>query len=103
MAEPQGRLQSLDIFRGATIASMTLVNNPGDWGHVYTPLEHAPWHGWTFTDTVFPFFLWIVGVALTLSTAKRMERGASREKLLAHVVRRSILIFALGLFLAGFP
>jgi len=97
------RLTSLDAFRGLTVASMMLVNNPGDWDAVYPPLEHASWNGWTFTDTIFPFFLWIVGVALTLSTAKRMERGASREKLLAHVVRRSILIFALGLFLAGFP
>src|SRR5450432_2950829 len=91
------RLTSLDAFRGLTVASMMLVNNPGDWNAIYPPLEHAPWSGWTFTDTIFPFFLWIVGVALTLSTAKRVERGASREKLLVHVVRRSVLIFALGL------
>jgi predicted acyltransferase len=97
VAEPQGRLQSLDIFRGATIASMTLVNNPGDWGHVYTPLEHAPWHGWTFTDTVFPFFLWIVGVALTLSTAKRVERGQDKRQLLWHGVRRAAILFAVGI------
>jgi len=97
------RLTSLDAFRGLTVASMMLVNNPGDWEAIYSPLEHAPWSGWTFTDTIFPFFLWIVGVALTLSTAKRVEQGASREKLLAHVVRRSVLIFAFGLFLAGFP
>jgi predicted acyltransferase len=97
------RLTSLDAFRGLTVASMILVNNPGDWGAIYPPLEHAAWSGWTFTDTIFPFFLWIVGVALTLSTAKRIEQGANREKLLAHVVRRSVLIFALGLFLAGFP
>ncbi len=97
------RLTSLDAFRGLTVASMMLVNNPGDWDAIYPPLEHAKWNGWTFTDTIFPFFLWIVGVALTLSTAKRIERGANREKLLAHVVRRSVLIFALGLFLAGFP
>jgi predicted acyltransferase len=96
------RLTSLDAFRGLTVASMILVNNPGHW-EVYTPLEHAPWSGWTFTDTIFPFFLWIVGVAITLSTAKRVEQGANREKLLVHVLRRSILIFALGLFLAGFP
>src|SRR5271167_2802952 len=97
------RLTSLDAFRGLTVASMMLVNNPGDWEAIYSPLEHAPWSGWTFTDTIFPFFLWIVGVALTLSTAKRVEQGANREKLLAHVVRRSVLIFAFGLFLAGFP
>ncbi len=97
------RLTSLDAFRGLTVASMMLVNNPGDWGAIYPPLEHAAWSGWTFTDIIFPFFLWMVGVALTLSTAKRIEQGANREKLLAHVVRRSVLIFALGLFLAGFP
>jgi predicted acyltransferase len=97
------RLTSLDAFRGLTVASMMLVNNPGDWAAIYPPLEHAPWSGWTYTDTIFPFFLWIVGVALTLSTAKRIEHGANREKLLIHVLRRSVLIFALGLFLAGFP
>jgi predicted acyltransferase len=98
-----GRLDSLDVFRGATIASMILVNNPGDWSHIYAPLGHAPWHGWTFTDTVFPFFLWIVGVAMTLSTAKRVERGDSRAKLLLHALRRAAILFGLGLFLAGFP
>ncbi len=97
------RLTSLDAFRGLTVASMILVNNPGDWAAIYPPLEHAKWSGWTFTDTIFPFFLWIVGVALTLSTAKRIEQGANRERLLVHVIRRSVLIFALGLFLAGFP
>lgn len=51
------RLVSLDVFRGATIAAMMLVNNPGDWSTTYRPLLHAPWHGWTFTDLVFPFFL----------------------------------------------
>lgn len=97
------RLTSLDVFRGATIASMMLVNNPGSWAHVYPPLEHAEWNGWTFTDTIFPFFLWIVGVAMTLSFAKRVERGDDRRKLLMHVVQRSAIIFAIGLFLAGFP
>jgi predicted acyltransferase len=93
----QGRLASLDIFRGATIAAMTLVNNPGDWGHVYPPLEHAAWNGWTFTDTVFPFFLWIVGVSMTLSTAKRMERGDDKRRLFAHALRRAALLFAIGI------
>jgi predicted acyltransferase len=100
---PGNRLQSLDVFRGATLASMVLVNNPGSWDHIYPQLEHAAWHGWTFTDTVFPFFLWIAGVALTLSFAKRIERGDSRLKLFFHVLRRSLLIFAVGLFLNGFP
>jgi predicted acyltransferase len=96
------RLTSLDAFRGLTVASMMLVNNPGS-DPVYTQLDHAAWSGWTFTDTVFPFFLWIVGVALTLSTAKRVQEGANREKLLLHVLRRSVLLYAFGLFLAGFP
>ena len=66
-------------------------------------LEHAAWHGWTFTDTVFPFFLWIVGVAMTLSFARRVERGDNRARLLLHVLRRSAILFGIGLFLAGFP
>jgi predicted acyltransferase len=100
---PSGRLLSLDVFRGATIAGMMLVNNPGDWGHVYAPFLHAKWNGWTFTDLIFPFFLWIVGVAMTLSFAKRRERGDSTQKLLMHAVRRAVIIFGLGLFLNGFP
>src|SRR5512147_999588 len=69
------RLVSLDAFRGATIASMILVNNPGSWKYIYPQLAHASWHGWTFTDWIFPFFLYIVGVALTLSFAKRVAAG----------------------------
>jgi len=97
------RLVSLDAFRGATIAGMLLVNNPGTWSAIYPPFKHAEWHGWTFTDLIFPFFLWIVGLAMTLSFEKRLERGDSRSLLMIHVVRRSIMIFALGLLLAGFP
>jgi predicted acyltransferase len=90
------RLASLDVFRGVTIASMMIVNNPGSWNAVYAPLEHAEWNGWTFTDTVFPFFLWIVGVAMTFSVTKRAHP-------LLHVFRRAALIFLLGLLLNGFP
>ena len=93
---------SLDVFRGATIASMMLVNNPGSWDHVYEQLDHAEWNGWTFTDVIFPFFLWIVGVVIPLSTAKRLERGESRRTLFLHVLRRAVIIFGLGLFLAFF-
>ena len=74
------RLTSLDAFRGATIAFMILVNTPGG-REVYAPLEHAEWHGWTPTDVVFPSFLWIVGLAMTLSLARRMAAGASRARL----------------------
>lgn len=103
MSDTRSRLVSLDAFRGATIASMMLVNNAGDWSNVYTPLLHAEWNGWTFTDTVFPFFLWMVGVAMTFSFARRVERGDDRGKLLLHVLRRAALIFALGIVLNGFP
>ena len=98
-----GRLASLDVFRGMTLASMVLVNNPGSWSAVYPSLEHAAWNGWTFTDTVFPFFLWIVGVAMTLSFANRVERGDQRRKMMLHVLRRAAIIFAIGLFINGFP
>lgn len=97
------RLISLDAFRGFTIAGMILVNNPGSWEHIYPQLEHAQWNGWTFTDWIFPFFLWIVGVAMTFSFANRSSKGDSKEKLLLNVLRRSAIIFLLGLFLAGFP
>ena len=97
------RMVSLDVFRGVTIAAMILVNDPGSWNHIYPPLEHAEWNGWTPTDLIFPFFLFIVGVSLTLSLASRIARGLSRGALVIHVVRRSALIFAIGLFLNGFP
>jgi predicted acyltransferase len=96
------RLESLDVFRGGTIAAMIMVNNNGS-SAAYTQLKHAGWHGWTFTDLVFPFFLWIVGVAITLSFAKRLERGDNRGHLLMHVIKRSALIFLIGLLLNGFP
>ena len=97
------RLQSLDAFRGATIASMILVNNPGSWGAIYPQLDHAKWNGWTFTDWIFPFFLWIVGVAMTFSTAKRIARGDSKKSCLLHAFRRFALLILLGLFLSGWP
>lgn len=90
------------MFRGLTIASMNLVNNPGS-EPSYRQLDHAAWNGWTFTDTVFPFFVWIAGLALTLSFGRRVEEGADRGRLFLHTLRRAALIFALGLFLNGFP
>lgn len=97
------RLISLDVFRGATIALMILVNNPGDWGNVYPPLLHAKWNGCTPTDLVFPFFLFIVGVSVTLSLTKRKERGDDLFKLVLQIFRRSFLIFFIGVFLNAFP
>jgi predicted acyltransferase len=97
------RLVSLDVFRGITIAGMVLVNNPGTWSSIYWPLAHAEWHGWTPTDLIFPFFVFIVGVAIPLAFGRRMESGGSKPDLYWKVARRTLIIFALGLFLAGFP
>ncbi|MEP6572687.1 MAG: DUF5009 domain-containing protein [Gemmatimonadota bacterium] len=97
------RLRSLDAFRGLTIAGMILVNNPGSWSHIYAPLEHAEWNGWTPTDLIFPFFLFIVGVAMTFSFARRRREGSSTGDLLRKVIWRSVLIVAIGLALNGFP
>lgn len=98
------RLESLDAFRGITIAGMILVNNPGSWSHVYPPLLHAEWHGWTPTDLIFPFFLFIVGVAMTFSFAKYFDDPEkSRRDLYFKIIRRTLIIFGLGLFLSGFP
>jgi predicted acyltransferase len=94
---------SLDVFRGLTIAAMILVNDPGSWRHIYAPLEHAEWNGWTPTDLIFPFFLFIAGVSMALSFASRTARGKTRGSLAIHAVRRSALIFAIGLFLNGIP
>ncbi|MBV8520092.1 MAG: DUF5009 domain-containing protein [Acidobacteria bacterium] len=91
-AEPRPRLVALDVFRGATIAAMLLVNDPGTWSAVWWPLDHAEWHGWTPTDLIFPFFLFIVGVTTGLS---RKEPRA--------ILRRGALIFLCGLLLNWFP
>ena len=97
------RLVSLDVFRGITIAGMVLVNNPGTWEYVYGPLRHAEWHGWTPTDLVFPFFVFIVGVAIPLAFAKRLESGGSKRDIYIKIIKRTLIIFAIGLFLNGLP
>jgi predicted acyltransferase len=97
------RLASLDAFRGFAIASMVLVNNPGDWDHVYAPLAHAPWHGWTFTDLVFPYFLFAAGVSLPLSLERRVRAGDSRALLVRAMARRALVIFLVGLGLNAIP
>lgn len=93
------RFYSLDIFRGATVALMILVNNPGSWGHIFPPLEHASWHGLTPTDLVFPFFLFAVGNAMAFVLPRLEEKNIFWQKIL----RRSFLIFFIGLFLHMFP
>ncbi len=97
------RLYSLDVFRGVTIAGMILVNNPGSWAHLYPPLAHAEWHGATPTDWIFPFFLFIVGVAIPIALGKRIERGDGRVEIFSKVFSRALIIFGLGLLLAAFP
>ncbi len=94
---------SLDVFRGITIAGMIIVNNPGSWKYVYPPLKHAEWHGWTPTDLIFPFFLFIMGVAITLSLSKRKENGLTKSKIIYKILRRSFILFSLGLILHLFP
>jgi predicted acyltransferase len=98
-----GRMSSLDVFRGLTIAGMILVNNPGTWDAIYSPLEHSKWDGLTPTDLVFPFFLFIVGVSITLALARRTESGGSKRDLYVKIVRRTVIIFALGVVLTAFP
>jgi len=93
------RLLSLDALRGFTVAAMLLVNDPGDWSHIYAPLDHAEWNGWTFTDAVFPFFLFMSGMAMTMSLARRAGAGADRTKLLLTTWRRGLTIIAIGLAL----
>src|SRR5262245_11015518 len=98
-----GRLISLDVFRGLTIAGMVLVNNAGNWNAVYPPLLHAQWHGWTPTDLVFPFFVFIVGVAIPLAFEKRKIAGGDQRDLYLRIFRRTAVIFLLGLTLNAFP
>jgi predicted acyltransferase len=97
------RLVSLDAFRGITIALMILVNTPGDAEASYWPLKHADWHGWTPTDVVFPSFLWIAGVALTIAFERRLAAGATRKRLFLQTGRRALILYAIGLLLCGFP
>src|SRR5262249_16505378 len=96
MTDAPARLESLDVFRGATIAAMILVSTPGSWNAVYAPLDHAAWHGWTLTDLVFPFLLFAMGAAVPFALARR--RGG-RRTVGRHVARRAILLFLLGLVL----
>ena len=97
------RLLSLDVFRGITIAGMILVNNAGDWAHVYAPLRHARWHGWTVADLVFPFFVFILGSAIPLALGRRLDTGAPRNRVALSVLRRTMVLLALGFVLNLLP
>ena len=96
------RLISLDVFRGMTIAGMILVNNPGTWSAIYGPLKHAEWHGITPTDYIFPFFLFIVGVAIPIAFTKRVRNGVTRDVYL-KILQRGATIFALGILMSMIP
>lgn len=102
MTEPKQRLLSLDFFRGLTVAAMILVNNPGSWGHIYAPLEHAEWNGCTPTDLIFPFFLWIVGVSIAFAMSSSKADPATHQKTIIKAVKRGIILYLLGFFLAIF-
>jgi len=97
------RLLALDVFRGMTIAGMILVNNPGNWGTTYAPLLHAKWHGCTPTDWVFPFFIFIVGVAIPLALGKRKEAGLDNSAIYQKILFRTLAIFGIGLLLHLIP
>jgi len=97
------RLVSLDVFRGITIAGMLLVNDPGTWSAIFPPLEHAAWDGWTPTDLIFPFFLFIVGITTYLSMSARRARGDDDRALVKQILRRGIIIYLLGFAMAMFP
>jgi predicted acyltransferase len=99
MTVPSKRLLSLDALRGCTVAAMLLVNDPGDWGHVYTPLDHSPWNGCTPTDLIFPFFLFVVGVSAALSLVPRLEQGVSAGALARTALWRALRIVALGVLI----
>lgn len=97
------RVVSLDAFRGATMALMVLVNTPGDGGHVYAPLQHSEWNGWTPTDVVFPSFAWIIGVALTIVLSRRLAAGVPRTQIFAQAFRRAVILYVLGLVVYAYP
>lgn len=97
------RLVSLDAFRGFTIAAMIMVNYPGSWGHVYKPLLHVDWHGLSPTDLIFPFFIFIVGVSITLAYTKRLNSGAAKSAIYKKIISRALKIFTVGILLWLFP
>ncbi|RJP69112.1 MAG: DUF5009 domain-containing protein [Ignavibacteriales bacterium] len=99
----RSRLVSIDAFRGATIAGMILVINPGSWKYIYAPLRHADWNGCTPTDLIYPFFLFIVGVSITFSFSKSLSLNIPQKQLYFKILKRTVILFLLGLFLNTFP
>jgi predicted acyltransferase len=103
VAPKRERLLSLDVFRGMTVAGMLLVNDPGTWSAIFPPLEHAEWNGWTPTDLIFPFFLFIVGITTHLSLSARRARGDDDSAIVKQILRRGLIIYLLGFAMAMFP
>jgi len=103
MNKTENRILSLDIFRGLTIMAMIIVNTPGSWSYLYPVLSHSAWDGCTPTDLVFPFFIFAMGFAAVLSIKKRLQKGTSKNKLVLQLIRRSAILFLLGLILNSFP
>ena len=102
MSKPE-RLLSIDFLRGLTVAGMIMVNNPGSWSYIYPPFQHAPWHGCTPTDLIFPFFLFIVGLSINFSLTPAKLAEGSKSKLYLKIIKRTLILFGLGLFIAAFP
>lgn len=102
LAKPKERLLSLDIFRGMTLIAMVLVNMPGDDRFTYAPISHVKWNGWSIADLIFPFFIFIVGVAMPYSFSGRLARGDSQGKLFAHILQRAATLFAVGVFMTWY-
>ncbi|WP_339726182.1 DUF5009 domain-containing protein [uncultured Paraglaciecola sp.] len=99
---PKHRLLAIDALRGLTITAMILVNNPGSWSHIYSPLKHAQWHGWTVTDLIFPFFVFIVGISIHISVSRQLSSGTAKFLVIKHAAVRMIKLILLGWFLALF-
>jgi len=102
-ARPRARYDSVDVLRGITVGAMVVVNNPGNWTDGYRMLAHADWNGWTLADLVFPSFLFIVGVSITISLGRKIRSGEESSTIAAMLLRRVVILFALGLFLNAFP
>jgi predicted acyltransferase len=97
--QPKARIQSLDVFRGITILMMIFVNNPGSWNYMYAPFKHAEWNGWTPTDAIFPFFIFIMGVSIVWAFTNKIEAGIARQQLYKEIASRTLKLFGLGLLL----
>ena len=97
-----GRFEALDVLRGLFMCGMLLANNAGDWGHIYTQMDHADWHGFTLTDMVFPGFMTVVGISMTLSLGRRMADGG-KTAMIVHIARRAAILVGIGLFLNLLP